>query len=183
MPDDERQLIRRAKRGEPAAFAEIYERHYDAIYAYLFYRLGDPVAAEDLAAEVFLRLVEKISGFNYRGRPILAWLYTIARNQLADHHRQSGLDTSLPLDEQKVVTVHDMEQVVELRLERVCLQRAMRRLRDAYQQVILLRFVHGLSHAETAAILGKTENATKVLQHRALKSLRQALDDEGCYEA
>jgi RNA polymerase sigma-70 factor (ECF subfamily) len=74
------------------------------------------------------------------------------------------------------------EQVVERALTQECLGRALRRLKESYQQVILLRFVQDLSHAETAAMLGRTEGATKVLQHRALKALRQALEVEGCYE-
>lgn len=182
MLDDEGPLIRRAKQGDREAFSEIYRRHYDAIYAYLSYRLGDAVAAEDLTSEVFVRLVEKIPNFTYRGRPILAWLYTIARNLLTDYHRQSGSEVYVPLDEQWVAATPNPARTVERRLERECLARALRHLSDSYQQVILLRFIQSLSHAETAAILGKTENATKVLQHRALKALRRALAREGCYE-
>jgi RNA polymerase sigma-70 factor (ECF subfamily) len=190
MPDDQARLIRRAKGGDPAAFAEIYQAHYEAVYTYLFYRLGDPLLAEDLAGEVFVRLVERISKFTYRGQPILAWLYTIARNLLADHYRQHSRDADLALEPEYEperepelqAAPHDPARLVERRLEQECLKRALRRLADSYQHVILLRFVQGLSHAETAAILGKSENTTKVLQHRALKALRRAIADEGCYE-
>ncbi|MFN2218915.1 MAG: sigma factor, partial [Anaerolineae bacterium] len=72
--DDEAQLVRRAKKGDPAAFAEIYTRHHDSVYAYLYYRVHDVQAAEDLTGEVFLRVVAKMGKFTYRGRPILAWL-------------------------------------------------------------------------------------------------------------
>lgn len=182
MPSDEARLIQAAKRGERAAFAEIYERHYDAVYTYLFYRSSDPSLAEDLAGEVFLRLVERISGYTYRGQPILAWLYTVARNLLIDHYRQSGRNDLVPLEERMVAAASNPVETTERRLEQACLVRAMQHLSESHQQVILLRFVEGLSHAEAAQILGRTENATKVLQHRALKALRRALETEGCYD-
>lgn len=183
MPSDQARLVQRAKQGDRAAFAEIYQRHYDAIYAYLFYRLGDPAAAEDLAGEVFVRLVERIANFSYNGRPILAWLYTIARNLLVDHHRQASRGNPVALEEEQFVAAHNPAQMVERRLEQERLGRALRRLSESHQQVILLRFIQGLSHAETAAILDKSESATKVLQHRALKALRKELEGEGIYEA
>lgn len=182
MPSDEARLIQAAKRGERAAFAEIYQRHYDAVYTYLFYRCGDPPLAEDLAGEVFLRLVERISSYTYRGQPILAWLYTVARNLLADWYRQAGRNDPLPLEERMVAGGSSPSETAERRLEQACLVRAMQHLNESHRQVILLRFVEGLSHAETAQILGRTENATKVLQHRALKALRRALETEGCYD-
>ena len=182
MSSDEAQLIQAAKRGERVAFAEIYQRHYDAVYTYLFYRCSDPMLAEDLAGEVFLRLVERISSYTYRGQSILAWLYTVARNLLADHYRQARRDDPLPLEERIVAASSDPSQTAERRLEQACLARAMQHIAESHRQVILLRFVEGLSHAETAQILGRTENATKVLQHRALKALRRALETEGCYD-
>ncbi|MCP4539279.1 MAG: hypothetical protein GY832_19255 [Chloroflexi bacterium] len=78
MSQDEIRLIQRAKQGDRAAFAEIYDRHQPAIYRYIFYQVSDTATAEDLTGKVFVRLVEKIDRFTYRGRPLLAWLYTIA---------------------------------------------------------------------------------------------------------
>jgi RNA polymerase sigma-70 factor (ECF subfamily) len=182
MSSDEARLIQAAKRGERAAFAEIFERHYDAVYTYLFYRCGDPMLAEDLAGEVFLRLVEKISSYTYRGQPILAWLYTVARNLLTDSYRQAGRNDLVSLEERIVATSPNPSETAERRLEQACLARAMQHLGESHRQVILLRFIEGRSHAEAAQILGRTENATKVLQHRALKALRRALETEGCYD-
>ena len=83
-------LVQRAKGGDPDAFAEIYDRCQPAIYRYIYYQVNDVATAEDLTGEVFVRLVEKIDRFTYRGRPLLAWLYTIARNLITDHRRRSG---------------------------------------------------------------------------------------------
>jgi RNA polymerase sigma-70 factor (ECF subfamily) len=183
MQTDEAQLVQAAMQVERAAFAELYERHFDAVYSYLFYRSGDPALAEDLAGEVFLRLVEKISTYTYRGQPILAWLYTIARNLLTDHHRQAGRTVPLREEGQEIAASSDPTKAVERHLDQACLVRAMPALTESQRQVILLRFVQGLSHAETARVLGKTENATKVIQHRALQALRRALEAEGYYHA
>ena len=90
MSTKELRLIRRAKRGDPQAFEEIYDEHQPAIYRYCVCRVGSDAVAEDLTSEVFVRLVEKIDDFTYRGRPLLAWLYTIARNLVNDHHRLKG---------------------------------------------------------------------------------------------
>lgn len=182
MPSDDARLIEAAKNDDRAAFAEIFEQHYDAVYAYLYYRSGDPMLAEDLSGEVFLRMVEKISGYTYRGQSIRAWLYTIARNLLTDHFRRAGRLAVPTVDEMLITADSNPATAAELHLEQACLIRALQHLAESYRQVILLRFIEGLSHADTARILGKTENATKVLQHRALKALRKALQSEGCYD-
>ncbi len=95
MPGDKAALIQRAKQDDPTAFAEIYDQHQPAIYRYIYYRLGDTATTEDLTSQVFVRMVEKIDTFTYRGQSILAWLYTIARNLIIDHRRRAGQVTML----------------------------------------------------------------------------------------
>ena len=99
MSRDEARLIQRAQERDPAAFAEIYDRYQPPIYRYIFHRVDDVATAEDLTGEVFARLVERIDHFTYRGRPLLTWLYTIARNLVADYRRQAQQASMLPLDE------------------------------------------------------------------------------------
>lgn len=179
---DDALLIKRAKEGEPAAFAEIYTRHHDAVYAYVYFRVNDARLAEDLAGEVFVRMVEKIDGFTYRGRPILAWLYTIARNLLVDHQRQRAKANHQPLDERLVAGEAGPEEITTQNLTRDCLARCLRHLTEDQQLVILHKLLEGRSNAEVADLLGKTEGAIKSLQHRALASLRRAVLKEHCYE-
>ena len=99
MPEDEFRLIQLAQRGDAEACAALYSRHYDAVYRYCYYRLGDSSLAEDLAGEVFVRMVEKLDTFQLRGRPLLAWLYTISRNLVADVHRDKGKAVHVSLQE------------------------------------------------------------------------------------
>jgi len=179
MSKDEARLIQRAKEGDPAAFAEIYDRHQPAIYRYILYRVGDVATAEDLTGEVFVRLVERVDRFTYRGRPLLAWLYTIARNLVTDYRRRAGQAAMLPLDEQLVAEVDDMEQVTERGLAQRRLAAALTHLTEDQRQVIILKFIEGLNNAEVARTLGKSVGAVKSLQHRALAALRRALERNG----
>ena len=180
--EDEAQLVKRAKQGDPAAFAEIYTRHHDSVYAYLYYRVHDVQAAEDLTGEVFLRLVAKMGKFTHRGRPILAWLYTIARNLLIDYQRKQAQSGTLGLEEQWATSHPSPPEVAEQGLTRDCLIRSLKHLTEEQQRVILHKLIEGRSNAEVADLMGKTEGAIKSLQHRALASLRRAVKKERCHE-
>lgn len=178
MSKDEARLIQRAKKGDSAAFAEIYDRHQPAIYRYIFYQVGDVAAAEDLTSEVFVRMVEKIDRFTYRGRPLLAWLYTIAHNLITDHYRHAGRPLPIPLDEE-FVTSPAAEDIAERVLAQHRLACAIARLTDDQRQVILLKFVEGLDNETVAQTMGKSLGAVKSLQHRALAALRRILEWNG----
>jgi len=178
-PSDEAQLIQRAQQGNPAAFAEIYDQYQPAVYRYIYYRVGDTATAEDLTSEVFVRMVEKIDTFTYRGRPILAWLYTIARNLVVDYQRRAGQVAILSLDEQLVAESDDVERAVENSLTQRRLTAALAHLTEYQRQVILLKFVEGLNNEEVAGVLDKPIGAVKSLQHRALAALRRVLTRNG----
>ncbi len=183
MCPDDTSLIKRAKRGDPAALEEIYEQSYPSIYTYIFYRVGSTELTEDLTAEVFVRLVDKIDTFTQRGRPILAWLYTIARNLVADHHRRAGRMDLLPLEERILPdSAKNPAQIVERHLTNEDLVVALQHLTEAQRQVILLKFFGDHSNKEVGALLDKTEGAVKSLQHRALAALRRVLEREQGYE-
>lgn len=175
---DESLLIERAKRYDQKAISELYKRHVQNIYRYIYYRVGDVNVAEDLTAEVFLRALEGLAGFTYRGVPFSAWLYRIAHARVMDHFRQQARRELLPLDERLVATGKGPQAAVEARLDCEELQSAIAQLTTDQQQVIILKFVEGLSNAEAARILGKTEGAVKALQHRALNSLQRTMRRE-----
>jgi RNA polymerase sigma-70 factor (ECF subfamily) len=180
--DDEARLVRQAQAGEEAAFVALYQQNQPSVYTYIYYRVGERMTAEDLTAEVFVRLVGKINRFKPGKRPILAWLYTIAGNLVADHYRRKGRATWLPLSEEVRSNGHSPSQMVQTAQEHNRLAAAMEQLTEEQRQVVLLRFVERRSIAETAAILGKTEGAVKALQHRALAALRRTLEKDEQYE-
>jgi RNA polymerase sigma-70 factor (ECF subfamily) len=173
---EQRELIRRAKECDPSAFARIYEHYYQDIYNYIYYRIkGNVHLAEDLAAEVFLIVLESIDTYTFRGIPFSAWLFRIAKNVLGQYFRKESRPVDLPLEEPIPVEVSPGD-IVERGLTQQQLVQALRDLTEDQQEVIILKFVDGLSNAEAGQVLGKSEGAIKSLQHRALNSLNRILE-------
>ncbi len=175
MSEDESRLIQRAKQGDPAAFEELYDRHQPAVFRYIFYQVGDAAVAEDMTSEVFVRLVEKVDGYTYRGRPLLAWLYTIARNLVTDHHRRATRTHDVSLGEGLVAGTTGPEEAAEQSLDAERVNAAIACLTEGQRQVILLKFIEGLDNETAAQMLDKSVGAVKSLQHRALVELRRIL--------
>jgi len=176
---DEHDLIRRAQDLDPEAFGEIYERYHSGVYKYIFYRVGEQTLAEDLTMEVFLKAMEAIDSYAFRGVPFSAWLYRIGSNLVIDHFRRQPNQPALSLEEKLVAAGSQSGEQLESEFTHQALRTALSELTDDQQQVIILKFVDGLSNYEVAQILGKTEGAVKSLQHRALASLGRVLGDRG----
>jgi len=176
MSDEERELIQRAKAGDCDAFAEIYDRHQPAIHRYISYRVGSAATAEDLTSEVFVRLVDRIDDFTYQGRPLLAWLYTIARNLVNDHHRKGGQHEMVALDESLKASTPNPETVANDALDFDRCVEALNQLTEGQRQVIILKFLEGLDNKTVAQLMDKSYGAVKALQHRGLATMRRILD-------
>ncbi len=180
---DETALIRRAQQGDRAALATLHDQYYRAIYTYFATRLEAPQVAEDLTSEVFVRMVQKIPQFRHTGRPLLAWLYTIARNLLTDYHReQQQRNAPLSLEEHLVAGGDNPAHAVESSMAVDCLRKALKHITEEQRMVVVGKFLEGRRARDVARLLGKTEGAVKALQHRALAALRRAIEQEGCYE-
>jgi RNA polymerase sigma-70 factor (ECF subfamily) len=178
--DVEAEVIRRAQAGDPEAIGWLYDRYYLPIYRYLRVRVEDQEDAEDLAAEVFVRMIEHLPRYQSRGRPFLAWLYTIARNLLTDYYRsQRWAPLDLP-DPERGRGDEGMMERIEARAEQDCLWRALRQLTPEQQEVLFHRFFEGRSVEETAQLMGKQPGAIRALQHRALAALRRRMEEMGC---
>lgn len=172
-------LISRAQRGDVEAIGTLYDQHQNAIFRYLWARLGQRPVAEDLTGEVFMRMLTALP--NYRPTaPFRAWLYRIARNLLVDYYRKHGRTAQVPLEaaEAQPTADTDLLTLAEQTLTLQRLQNALSQLDEIQREVVTLRFLAGLSIQETAAALEKTEAAIKALQHRGLAALRQALTAE-----
>ena len=172
---DEGALVQRARRLERTAISALYRRHVQAIYRYIYYRVGDASTADDLTAEVFLRAIEGLPDYEPRGVPFAAWLYRIAQARVADHFRREQRAVEAPLREDRPSGEDSLLTQVEGSLYHQELWAAIRELTPDQAQVIVLKFVEGLSNAEVAHILGKTEGAVKSLQHRALNALQRLM--------
>lgn len=169
----EQELVRRARSQDPAAFTELYDLHYSRVYSYIYFRVGSQELAEDLAADVFVRALQAIGSFDYRGVPVAAWLLRIARNLVIDHFRRSSKRQTVELDEQHKDDGNDPVSAAENRLLQEELVRLMENLTEDQRDVIILKFFEGMSNSEVSEVLSKPEGAVKSLQHRGLAALRR----------
>lgn len=172
---DEETLITRAQRGDKMAISSLYSMYVQNIYKYVRYRVDSEALAEDITSEVFLRMVRELPRYRYTGSPISAWLYRIAHNCVMDLYRKQRRELSDELPEELPGDAADPLDTVALAEDHAQLRGALQSLSSDYQDVLILRFINDVSHAEVAEIMGKTEASTRVLQHRALKALGTAL--------
>ena len=162
-------LLKRARRLEASAWSEIYDQFYPRVYAMLLTRVHDSMLAEDLAADVFVNAMRAIHTYEDRGIGLAAWLFRIAQNRLTDHYRR----TRIPMDELTEMASADEAQMLPIDLD---VQQALERLNPEQRQIIHLRFIEGLTSQQVGQVMGKTEAAIKIAQHRALKRLKQMLN-------
>jgi RNA polymerase sigma-70 factor (ECF subfamily) len=173
-------LVQLAQAGDAEAFGQIYESYVDVVYRYVYVRCGSHHLAEDLTAETFVRALRRLDSFTWTGKDIAAWFVTIARNLVVDHVKSSRyrmeVTTGELLDADERADAPETEVLERMRDRR--LLEAVKGLKAEQQECIVLRFLQGMSLAETAAVLGRNENAVKQLQLRAVRSLHRALDGE-----
>jgi RNA polymerase sigma-70 factor (ECF subfamily) len=175
--DLERATVDRARQGDQAALADLYDWYMPRVYRYAVARLGNVAEAEDLTEEVFLRMLSAISSFRWREVPFSSWIFRIAHNQVATHFRRTAQrgGPASALSEDMEDWRDGPASTVEEIITRDEVRRATYQLPDAQRDVILLRFVAGMSIAETAKVLGKREGNVKALQHKGVAKLQKML--------
>lgn len=164
MSDDEQRLIEAAQK-DPARFAELYDRNFERVYAFIARRVHDRAEAEDITSEVFHRALHNIKRFTWKGAPFCAWLYRIAANEIIDRAKRSSREVELTIDP-PAGEIDDVET-------RASLFQMVEQLPQAQRDVIVKRFAEERSIAEVAQEMGRTEGAIKQLQFRALETLRR----------
>jgi len=170
----------RAAQRDRAAFGALYRRYVDRVYGYCFYLLGDHHDAEDATERTFTAALAAIDAFRDEGATFRAWLFRIAHNQLANalrsRHRQRAASLEVVAEPRASA---DPAGLLSLAEEARGLRRALDKLPVDRRQVVVLRFVDGLSAREIGAVLGRSEGAVRVLQHRALRQLAEMLATGG----
>lgn len=179
-PDfDERLVVEQAQSGDQEALGTLYTFYFPRVYRYVAGRVRSTQDAEDVTEEVFLKLVANLKKFEWRGLPFGAWVFRIARNEVVSHARRqrrrgvpAQLSEMIPDDRQDHVAAYEVQATIEV------VREATAKLPPAQRDVISLRFGAGLSVAETALALNKTENNVKVLQHKAIAKLQGMVAEE-----
>ena len=176
------EIVARAQAGDADAFGQLYDRYVDVVYRYVHYRVSSTALAEDLTSETFLRALRRISSYTWQGRDFGAWLVTIARNLIADHYKSGRYRLEVATSDLVEAGADQREEGPENEvlagLTSAALLEAVKQLNSEQQECIALRFLQGLSVAETAQIMGKNEGAIKALQYRAVKSLSRLLPQD-----
>jgi RNA polymerase sigma-70 factor, ECF subfamily len=174
----EQRLVEAACRGEESAIEALYRTHFDAIYRYVLLRLGSPSAAEDVTSQVFLGMVRGLGRYHDEGKPFIAWLYAMARKQVAffqrSQSRAPGI-ADIEAAEELVAQTAGPAATAEERELRVAITHALAKVPEGQREVIMLRYILSMSIADTAAAIGRTEGAVKQLQLRGLATLKTLL--------
>jgi len=169
-------LVGRATAGDREAFGELYERCVRRVFRHVLYMVNDVDLAEDLTEQTFLRALQAIHRYERRGVPFLAWLLRIARNLYLNGRRVERNNSTI-YNKWNGGAAASPEFFCEAKLDGEEVWRAVRALDGDQRQVIVLRFMDGLSYADVAEVLGKSVGAVRVAQFRALRALRRSLED------
>jgi RNA polymerase sigma-70 factor (ECF subfamily) len=176
---DDTKLIAGAAKGDREAFGVLYERYVFKVFRHVYYLTSNLHTAEDLTAQTFLNALEAIHRYEMRGVPFLAWLLRIAYNLTVNHNKVRNNGTA-PLPEAVEVQgiLYSPEASCEAKVDGERVWEGVRTLRGDQRQVIVMRFVDGLSYSDIAKVLGKSIGAVRVIQYRALCALRRRLEDD-----
>jgi RNA polymerase sigma-70 factor (ECF subfamily) len=172
--EPERRTIEAAQAGDLEALGSLYDTHINQVYRYALAKLGNVHDAEDVAEEIFIKMLAGLPAYEWRRVPFAAWLMRIAHNEVVSFARRNGKrahDGELPeelIDKRNADPAETTEKTMALE----DLRKAVALLPEAQRDVIILRFASGLSVADTARALGKRENNVKVLQHKGMQRLQ-----------
>ena len=176
---EESKLIHKAKKADNDAFGALYDKYIKTIYRFVAVKVNTREEAEDITHEVFLSAWQNIQTYEPRGFPLSSWLYQIARNKIIDYYRSKRMPMADIEDVAETLAGPDDiagELNVQLDFDRV--KKSIKLLSSEYQDVILMRYMQDLSYEEIAKILGKSEGAIRILQHRAINNLKKIVMEE-----
>jgi RNA polymerase sigma-70 factor, ECF subfamily len=174
----EQRLVSAAQQGDAQAFTELYHAYVDVVYRHIFYRTMVAEVAEDLTADVFMRVYEGLPSYQQRDLPFMMWVYRIARARLVDYYRRGR--QRFPhenVDTLQIGVEHTLDDSITATQQAEQVQQALQHLTDHQQQVIILRFIEGHDLATTAKILDISVGAVKAAQFKAVQKLSQLLNE------
>lgn len=176
---DELTLLAGVQSRDPQALAHVHDTYYPAIFRYIAFRVGDHATAEDLTSEVFTRLLSAVSDRSAPKNTLRGWLYRVAANVVADHHRKNYRVRKVELNDTIQSDAIDPAEAVSGKQQLAELSEALAELTEDQQNVISLRFGYEMAIKEVAQIMGKSEGAVKQLQARAVAALSRKMTGDG----
>ncbi|MFA5022647.1 MAG: RNA polymerase sigma factor [Patescibacteria group bacterium] len=179
----EKLLLLRLKKKDPEAFAQVYDLYVTPIYRFIYFKVSSRQDAEDLTSEVFLKIWQYVTETDEVIENLRALLYRSARNLVIDFYRRNAKRDYVQ-DEEILDLIQDEKQQslltkVDLEIEMKNVELILRKLKDEYREIIILRFVEELSINEIAEVLGKSKGSVRVILHRALKVVKELANQNG----
>jgi len=170
-------LVELARNGDKDAFGQLYDHYQPSVYRFLYYRVGSMTLAEDLTAETFFRALRSMHSFRWQGKDFGAWLMTIARNLTADHFKAGRTRLEQTTEDMQTLDTTSEGPEIEVlsALTNESLLKALGELPTEQRECLIMRFLQGLSIAETAEILGRSSGAVKQLQLRGVRNLAKLI--------
>lgn len=162
-----------AAQGDPALFQPLYERYYEDIFLFVFRRTTDEMLTADICSQVFLKALQRIKSYEYKGVPFSAWLYRIASNEVAQYYRKSNKNRVVSMEETNIADLFEEIREHDDERHRQLLLKALDSLKEDDLQLIELRFFEERPYKEIAEMLGITENNAKVKTFRILARLKK----------
>jgi len=172
-------LVELARGGDAEAFGLLYDHYQPSVYRFLYYRTRSQATAEDLTSETFFRALRSMQNFKWQGKDFGAWLMTIARNLATDHFKAGRTRLEMATEDmgQHDDTTEGPEAEVLAGLTNEILMEALTQLADEQRDCLVMRFLQGMSIAETAKVLGRSEGAVKQLQLRGVRNLAKLMPE------
>jgi len=178
MKEEEIEIIKKAKNGDGKAFGKLYDEYMPKIYRFVFLKIGRKADAEDLTHQIFMNAWQNVDRYEFKGFPFSSWLYRIANNTVIDYYRTWKNNQSLETTKEEALTeTPNFDDQLDKRLNLKIIKTAINKLEQDQQSVLIMKFVDDLSNKEIAEILEKSEGAIRVIQHRALKQLKNIIND------
>jgi RNA polymerase sigma-70 factor (ECF subfamily) len=168
---EEAALVRQAKSGDHVAFTRLYDAYVERVYRYVYFRVSDDIATEDLVSQVFLNAWKNLERYKIGTAPFIAWLYAIARNLVIDHYRSKR--ESVPLEEAAALPadMQSPDEQAQLRFDLEAMRDSLQCLSSDQQQALILKYIAGLPNESIAKIMKKQEGTVRGLQMRGLQVL------------
>jgi RNA polymerase sigma-70 factor (ECF subfamily) len=173
-----RSLVHDARNGDREAFGKLYDNFLDAVYRFVYFRVGTREVAEDITETAFVSIFENIGGYNERGLPFEAWVYRITRNKIIDYYRSKKKTISLAESADVSDDKQNPERETERQLTKEYIMDCIRVLPESYQEIIILKYIEDKTNEEISELLDKPLAHVRVLQSRAVQKLRTIVDHE-----
>ncbi|MDI6820838.1 MAG: sigma-70 family RNA polymerase sigma factor [Patescibacteria group bacterium] len=175
---EEIEIVKKAKNGDEKAFGKLYDEHMPRIYRFVLLRTGRKADAEDLTHQIFMNAWQNVNRYEFRGFPFSSWLYRIANNAVIDYYRTWKNNQPLETTAEEVLTESpNFDEQLDQQLNLKIVKAAINDLEQNQQNVLIMKFVDDLSNKEIAEALEKSEGAIRVIQHRALKQLKNIINN------